>query len=575
MKTDTKLRPIIYQAFPRILTNANDTCKPSGTIDENGSGRLNDITPALLNSLRRLGITHLWLTGLVEHATKTDFSAFGIERDNPYIVKGEAGSPYAIKDYYDVATALAENVERRMEEFEKCRDRIHHHGLKLIIDFVPNHTARRYHSDNAPSGEQDFGASDDTSIAFSPSNNYYYIPDQCFAPHLSIGSGEDAYLECPAKATGNDCFSAICGENDWYETVKLNYGRDYMSGTNHFDPVPDTWVKMLHILRFWASKGVDGFRCDMVFMVPLEFWHYAIPQIKEQFPDIIFIGEIYDTWQYRSFIDYGCFDYLYDKVNLYDTLVAIKTRNNPATALTGCWQVVDGIGGKMLNFLENHDEVRFASSAFACTPVSVIPYLVTSAFFSTGPYMIYYGQELGERGEENEGFAGANHRSTIFDYWSYACLRRWNNGGKWDNGLLTPHEKWLRGIYGKVLRMCNSEPALREGGFFDLMYANLSNPSFNPHSTFSFLRHSAEQKLLVAVNFSDSDMTAGIRFPSAAFDAAGLPEGSVVLTDLLTGERCESELRRDADISLKIKAQNAVVLKIESEKSGKPAFGCQ
>lgn len=567
MKVDSSLRPIIYQAFPRILTNENATCKPYGTIEENGSGHLNDITPALLESLRGLGVTHLWLTGLIGHATKTDFSCFGIKRDNPHVVKGEAGSPYAIKDYYDVAAALAENVGERMGEFEKCRDRIHKHGLKLIIDFVPNHTARSYHSDNAPSGEEDFGASDDASMAFSPSNNYYYIPNQRFAPHIDLGLGEDAYEEYPAKATGNDCFSATCGENDWYETVKLNYGRDYASGTDHFNPVPDTWVKMLHILNFWASKGVDGFRCDMVFMVPLEFWHYAIPRIKEQFPDILFIGEIYDTWLYRSFIDYGCFDYLYDKVNLYDTLVAIKRRNNPAASLTCCWQAVDGIGDRMLNFLENHDEVRFASSAFGCNPGSVLPYLVTSAFFSTGPYMIYYGQELGERGEDNEGFSGVNHRSTIFDYWSYACLRRWKNGGKWDKELLTPHEKWLRSIYEKVLGMCNSEPALREGGFFDLMYANISNPFFDQHAVFSFLRHSAEQQLLVAVNFSDRDIAAAINIPSAAFDASGLPEGKVNLTDLLTGERYESELRRDEEICLTIKRENAIVMQIECVKS--------
>ncbi len=331
-------RLIIYQMFLRIFSNIVSDPQPWGTLERNVSGKLNDLSPKALKSIKELGVNCIWLTGVIEHATKTDFSEYGIAPDNPNVVKGEAGSPYAIKDYYDVDPAIAVNVEDRMGEFEKCVGRIHKGGMKVIIDFVPNHTARVYHSDKAPSGVKDFGADDDITMGFSPYNNYYYIPFQQFHPDFPLDiEGENAYVEFPAKATGNDCFTAFCGKNDWYETVKLNYGHDYGDWSDHFDPVPDTWIKMLAILRFWASKGIDGFRCDMCFMVPLPFWHWAIPQVKKDYPDIMFIGEIYDVSQYRAFLDYGCFDYLYDKVNLYDTLVDIEIHHHSAARLTGAW----------------------------------------------------------------------------------------------------------------------------------------------------------------------------------------------------------------------------------------------
>lgn len=310
-------KPIIYQLLPRLFTNYNDRCVPSGTIEQNGSGKLNDITPEVLESIASLGITHVWYTGVIEHAHCPDYSAYGITPDNPHVVKGQAGSPYAISDYYDIDPDIAVDVPRRMEEFEALVKRTHRAGMKVIIDFVPNHVARRYHSDVAPKGAPaDFGANDDNSKYFARDNNFYYIPRQLFAPRVDMGSGKNAYIEFPAKASGNDCFTAFPGPNDWYETVKLNYGVDYGDGTRHFTPTPSTWFKMLHILRFWASKGVDGFRCDMAHMVPVEFWEWAIPKVRATYPSVIFIAEIYDTALYREYIFRGRFDYLYDKVNL-------------------------------------------------------------------------------------------------------------------------------------------------------------------------------------------------------------------------------------------------------------------
>lgn len=554
-----KEKLIIYQLFPRIFTNSCEECKPWGTLEQNGSGKLKEIDSTVIESIKGLGVNCMWLTGVIEMATKTEFP--GIPADNPNVVKGEAGSPYAIKDYYDVAPSLADDIDNRMAEFEDLVKRIHDHGMKVIIDFVPNHTARVYHSDVAPDGIEDFGAGDDISMFFRPDNNYYYITNQQFAPDFDLGAeGDEPYVEFPAKATGNDCFTAFCHKTDWYETVKLNYGYDPWLHRGHYDPAPDTWLRMLHILRFWATKGVDGFRCDMVFMVPMEFWHWAIPQVKKDFPDIVFIGEIYDVSLYRPFLDYCHFDYLYDKVNLYDTLVGIERNHVSAAQLTSCWQTVDGIGDRMLNFLENHDEVRFASKAFAGDPTRVIPHLVTSAMMSTGPFMIYYGQELGEMAKDNEGFAGDNDRSTIFDYWSYDTMRRWYNHGLCDLTDLTAHERWLRNVYTRILHLCNSSEAIREGAFFDLMYANLRNHGYDPHRLFSFVRYTDKEILLFVVNFGNEEVTARLHIPDLCFDMTGLAEGEYNVADLLWQQPQCFTVARGEDSVFKISGHNALIL---------------
>ena len=557
-------RLIIYQMFPRVFSNTTADPEPWGTLERNGAGKLADLTPEVIEGIRQLGANCIWLTGVIEHATKTDFTAYGIEKDNPNVVKGEAGSPYAIKDYYDIDPAIARSVPSRMREFEQCVERIHASNMKVIIDFVPNQTARRYHSDVAPSGVKDFGVDDDITMGFSPSNNYYYIPFQQFSPQFPLDAEGDApYVEFPAKATGNDCFNAFCGRNDWYETVKLNYGHDYGDWSDHFYPVPDTWIKMLAILRHWASKGVDGFRCDMCFMVPLPFWNWVIPQVKKDYPDILFIGEIYDVGQYRPFLDYGHFDYLYDKVNLYDTLVDIEIHNHSAARLTGAWQTVDGIGHRMLNFLENHDEVRFGSSAYAGNPANVLPSLVVSAMMSKGPFMIYYGQELGESARDNEGFAGDNNRSTIFDYWSYDTLRRWYHGGHPSEEDLTAQERWLRKIYRKTLTMCNAEPALRDGNFFDLMYVNLQHPGFNPHRQFAFLRYTADSVLLIIANFDSRPADVNVVIPRLAFDMAGIKEGNIVADDLLCERSVFLNLKPDSQTHVFLNPKDATVLRLK------------
>ena len=557
---------IIYQLLPRLFTNTNSNCVPNGTIEQNGCGKLNDITETVLNSIATLGITHIWYTGVIEHATKTDYSRFGIRPDNPHIVKGNAGSPYAIKDYYDIDPDLAEKVPERMKEFEALVKRTHDCGMKVIIDFVPNHVARQYHSDAAPAGVKDFSADDNMNVFFSPNNNFYYIPRQKFSPSFDLGNGEDAYMEFPAKASGNDCFNAFPNQYDWYETVKLNYGIDYGDGSTHFDPIPDTWKKMLNILRFWAAKGIDGFRCDMAHMVPVEFWTWAISAVKEKYPSIIFIAELYDVGIYRDYIYRAGFDYLYDKVNLYDTLRGIRCGNISAAQLTGCWQTVEGIANHMLNFLENHDEQRFASNEYAGNANLVIPSLVVCSTINCGPIMIYGGQELGEKGEDAEGFSGKDGRTTIFDYWSVPSIREWYDNGKCDSAGLDEDKKALRETYCKILNIAKKEKSINGGGFFDLMYVNYTNPTFNPHNVFTYLRNYGNELIVVAVNFSYNAFDCKINIPQHAFDILGLIPGEYMTTELISGKRSKKTLSPVIPFEASLGSNGAVIWKVRMQK---------
>jgi len=491
----------------------------NGNLEENGTGKLSVFSSKVLQAIKKMGFTHIWYTGLLEHATQTDYSNYGIRNDHPAIVKGKAGSPYAIKDYYDIDPDLAENVPERMKELEALVERTHEAGLKMIMDFVPNHVARQYYSDAKPNGVVNLGENDNCNVSFDRNNNFYYLPNQAFSPEFDLTLQGNAYREFPAKATGNDCFSAHPNRNDWYETVKLNYGIDYLNGNRcFFDPIPGTWLQMHDILRFWASKQIDGFRCDMAEMVPVEFWAWLIPRLKQEFPDILFIAEVYDPSQYRNYLKTGKFDYLYNKVGLYDTLRAIVCGNQPAQAITYCWQAVDDIHAQMLNFLENHDEQRIASDFFAGDAWKALPALVVSATLYQNPLMIYAGQELGERGMEAEGFSGLDGRTTIFDYWSVKSLRNGYNGGKINAEVLTSDQKRLQDFYIRLLRLCNLSPAIRKGKFFDLMYANPLSGDFNPDKQFAFMRYAENELLLIAVNFDDKNVDIRVFLPEQAFN---------------------------------------------------------
>ena len=543
---------LIYQVFTRLYGNRNKTRKINGTIADNGSGKMADFTPEILESIASMGFSHIWYTGILRHATQTDYSAYGIPRQHPAVVKGKAGSPYAITDY-DVDPDLAVDVHQRMQEFEQLVERTHQAGLKVIIDFVPNHVARQYHSVCKPKKVKDLGETDDTMMGFDPQNNFYYCPGQRFDPYFDLYHGElEPYLEEPAKATGNDHFDNAPGQNDWYETVKLNYGVDYYAGgIGYFDPMPDTWKKMTDILLFWAKKGIDGFRCDMAEMVPAEFWFYAIQQVKKKYKNIVFIGEVYNPSEYRRYLASG-FDWLYDKVGMYDTLRAVICHHAPTSSISRAWQSTDDIRDHMLYFLENHDEQRLASDFFAADGRKGIPGMITLVLMQQNPFMIYAGEEYGERGMDYEGFSGNDGRTTIFDYWSVDTLCRAAQK------KLTDDEQQLFRVHQTTLLLSRSEKAITDGVFFDLMYVNN-----HLERQYAFLRYATGELLLVVTNFEDRDVVVDINIPAHAFEYLGLKEKKVVATDLLTKDLLAMSMRKDGSIKMEIAARSGRVWKMK------------
>ena len=551
---ESQSKTIIYQVFTRLYGNRNTTRKENGTIADNGCGKLNDFTPTVLKNIRQMGVSHIWYTGVIRHASQTDYTSYGIPRQHPAIVKGRAGSPYAITDYYDIDPDLAVDVKQRMKEFEALVARTHEAGLKVIIDFVPNHVARQYHSICKPKKVQDLGETDNTAHGFDPQNNFYYCPGQRFTPYFDLYQGAtEPYLEEPAKATGNDHFDNAPGRTDWYETVKLNYGVDYYAGKiGHFDPIPDTWQKMTDILLFWAKKGIDGFRCDMAEMVPAEFWQYATTIVKKKYKHLVFVGEVYNPYEYRHYLAAG-FDWLYDKVGMYDTMRSVICGHASTHAITHAWQQTDDIRDHMLYFLENHDEQRVASGFFAGSGSKGIPGLVVSALLQQNPLMIYAGQEFGERGMDKEGFSGHDGRTTIFDYWSVDTLVRAATR------KLTAEEKALKEIYNKVCQIAVTEKAAVDGACFDLMYVN-----GHLHRQYAFIRKAGSEVLLVVANFDELPVRIDVTIPAHAFDFLKIKEKNATTIELLSDKKGKITLKRDGAIPLELEPLGAVVLKFKA-----------
>ncbi|QQL51496.1 alpha-amylase [Mucilaginibacter ginkgonis] len=549
----------IYQLMPRLFGNKNTTNKFYGSIEENGCGKFNDINETALTELKKLGITHVWYTGVVSHATMTDYSAYGIPVDDPDVVKGRAGSPYAVKDYYDVDPDLAVDVKKRMDEYQSLIERTHKTGLKVLMDFVPNHVARTYHSPAA--GKQSFGVADDKTKAFDPKNDFYYIPGKPFVAPQGYNSGganfnsplkDGNFDENPAKATGNDVFSASPSIDDWFETIKLNYGIDYSTHKTFFDPIPPVWQKMFDILNFWSKQGVDGFRCDMVENVPTEFWGWVIGKLKETHPDLIFIGEAYDKSKYNNYLTNGKFNYLYDKSGLYDSIKKLTRHEDSGTIwdINGVWNYdTKGIGSHMVRFMENHDEQRVASPFFAGNVWYAIPGMIITATLSTGPVMIYFGQEVGEPGMGTEGFSAEDGRTSIFDYWGVPQHQKWVNGGKYDGGALSDEQKSLRNFYSKLLNAVKDNEALSRGEFYELMLANGKSPGVDTH-TYIYLRYTANKRVLIITNFNREERNMNVQLTPDLIRLLKL-NGVVKFTDLLHGASYSTaDITKGLDITL-------------------------
>lgn len=528
-------KAVVYQVFTRLFGNINTTNKPWGTIEENGVGKFNDITDTALEELKKLGASHVWYTGVPHHAVIRDYSAIGISDDDPDVVKGRAGSPYAVKDYYQVNPDLAVDPAKRMEEFEALIARTHAHGLKVIIDIVPNHVARKYEGKNNPEDVSDFGTKDDTSQEYTRDNNFYYVPGQPFQVqkpkngYQPLGGekhplADGKFNENPAKWTGNGSRKAHPDFNDWYETVKINYGvspdgrKDFAELPTGYDTlgveahykfwqrkeIPDSWIKFKDITQFWLEKDVDGFRFDMAEMVPVEFWSYLNSNIKNTNPEAFLLAEVYNPKMYRDYIHLGKMDYLYDKVELYDTLKYIIQGHGSTDNLASIQQGHLDIEHHMLHFLENHDEQRIASPEFAGDPWKALPAMVVSATISTSPTMIYFGQEVGEPGAENAGFGSAS-RTSIFDYIGVPHHQRWLNGGKFDGGQLSPREKELREYYSRLLNLTRGNDALM-GNYQELhSYNRMDSSSAYGKKAFAFARWSENQKLIIVSNFDASN----------------------------------------------------------------------
>lgn len=592
---ETMNKIVIYQVFTRLFGNTNSHNKPWGTLDQNGVGKFRDFSDKALTELKDLGVSHIWFTGVLHHATVTDYSPYGLPADDPDVVKGRAGSPYAIKDYYQVNPDLAIDPNKRLEEFEQLIERSHRNGLKVIIDMVPNHVARNYKSVNKPAGVLDLGEQDDTSVAYKKDNNFYYIPGEVFRvpnwenDYRPLGGEEHpgvdhVFDEDPAKWTGNGSRASQPNMHDWYETVKINYGispeghKDFdelpsdldlkdLTAINEFweqRDIPDSWLKMKQIAAFWIAKGVDGFRFDMAEMVPVEFWSYMNSWIKSNHPDVLLLAEVYNPTLYRDYIHKGKMDYLYDKVGFYDTIRNIIEGHGRVDHIPQLQRDVQGIEDHMLHFLENHDEQRIASEDFAADPRHALPGMVVSVTISKSPTLIYFGQEVGEPGNENAGF-GQPTRTSIFDYIGVPHHQRWMNHGQFDGGMLSEEERSLRNYYKKLLNLSLNSSALM-GHYMEIhTYNRDKNPNYSSN-VYSFARWSEEERLLILANFDKEHLyDAEILLPDELINTWQLNEDSKVKVDHLSEASTASIIVKEGKFYLKTHLQplQSAILSIE------------
>ncbi len=447
----------IYQLFPRLFGNKHTGFHFNGSKAENGCGTFDDIDETALEAIKDLGFTHIWLTGILEHASESTGT-------HPDITKGRAGSPYAVTDYHAVDPDLG-----TMDDFEQLVSRIHEIGMKVIIDFIPNHLARQ-------------------NKGFD-SCNFYYCEGRGFVSPRRVA--EQPYEEYPAKATGNNVFSPNPSLNDWYDTVKLNYD------------CRDTWEKMLEILRFWCGKQVDSFRVDMAEMVPVAFWQWVIGELHKDYQPSM-IAEIYQPDLYKPFLDAG-FNYLYDKVGLYNTLERVLCEGHEAKEISEVWKDLHDMDDHMLRFMENHDEKRLASPQFVGDAFAALPAVSLSALMNTGPFMVYNGQESGEDAVGEIGYSGDDGRTSIFDYCHMPKHQNWMNGGKFDGGGFDEAQKKLFDYYRKLLHFRQEHSAIIEGKFYDLMWCNPWYMNFDPQFVYAFLRYSETERLLIVVNFNRNE----------------------------------------------------------------------
>jgi glycosidase len=314
---------------------------------------------------------------------------------------------------------------------------------------------------------------------------------------------------------------------------------------------------MLDIVKFWASMGVDGFRCDMVELVPASFMKWLIAEVKKEYPSVIFIAEVYKKDLYIEYVRGVGFDFLYDKSGLYDTLRSVVEKNvddngmpvdlwQSAIGITRSWQFLGDLQPYMLNFLENHDEQRFGSDFFGRDAKNTFAPLYVSLFLNTAPFMIYFGEEVGERGMEEEGFSGRDGRTTIFDWWSVSSVRRLRKVIE-SKAYMSMDVKTLvkAGMkkeeaevfvkFAEATRLASSDLAVTKGTTYDLCYCNFSSDGFDKNRHFAFLRDYEDHTILFVCNFSNREADIKLTIPTHAFEWMEIP----VTDDLYPGKIIE------------------------------------
>ena len=550
------MRPVIYQLFVRHFSNFSTGAIPWGSREQNGCGTFNAVTDAALESIARMGVTHLWLTGVLRHATRSEYD--GLPADPACIVKGLAGSPYAVTDYFDVDPDLAECVEARRAEFAALLRRCRRWGMVPVIDFVPNHVSRQYRSRVRP--ESTFGAYDNAEVFFARDNAFYYLEPHRTDMPMTMPDGEYAPERGIGRVTGNNVASWTPGAYDWYETVKLNYGTDYRHGASAAAALPSllapeyalprTWQLMNEVLAYWQDMGVGGFRCDMAHMIPLPFWRWIIAHARLRDCSAFFMAEGYDDHLklvegpvHRALLEAG-FDGVYDGVS-YEALRKIYEGGSWANDLDTLHLPQNPLFYKGVRYVENHDEPRLAAPQYWGGVGGLVSRAVMVAQYCTtcGPVLVYNGQEAGERADGPGGYGGDNGRTSIFDYTSLPHFQNWTNGGLFDGARMTPGQQKLRAFTARLLTLLQ-HPALSRGEFYGLNWANRDTPGYgrlpgdhvSGHHLYAFLRYNRKAKsaILVVCNFSATQaVETHLHIPAHARAWAGRKPGNYVFVSLL------------------------------------------
>lgn len=594
------MRPVIYQLFVRHFSNMDVDGVPWGDKERNGCGTFDGVTREGLGKLVDMGITHVWLTGILRHATRTSYP--GIEGQPESIVKGIAGSPYAVTDYYDVDPDLAQNPAKRMDEFQSLVDRCHTSGLIPLIDFIPNHVSRAYKA--LSPGKEDFGVDDDISVFFKRDNSYYYLmPDIAKgSPPFSLPKGDWPGERVHAKVTGNNAVTWQPTEYDWYETVKLNYGYDFLSGMDccrnlpdfltYVRDVPRVWRIMDDVLTFWQNKGIGGFRCDMAHMVPMPFWKWAIARARVRDTNVFFMAEAYDdhmkTMQgspVPALLDAG-FSAIYDSPS-YKLARSIYESGNWANDFDKLNDNTNPLHEKGVRYVENHDEGRLCSALHWGGKGEAVARAIMTLMYASGkgPVLIYNGQEVGERAEGPGGFGGDNGRTSIFDYTCLPRLAKWVAYGSFEENKLSSDERKLRDFHCDLLNFIQ-HPALSNGEFYGLNWSNMKNATFgrengeaiSGHWVYAFLKHDSVsgKTLLVVCNLSpELDFTGlSVSLSRDALDWCGLSKEEIVLTDMLRRKTENHKYSRkelvEKGVKCPLKAGHMAIYEMENMNTENP-----